>query len=190
MIAESKTAKDLTDEKFLKEDVDNAGKNSRHIKNFGGKLGIMGFGVPLAELSSDGKVGKLAYHANMGEANRQSLGGLNTQKPWQFPEYNKDYDNVWWDGLSGSWQNAVAPAHPDPISGMHCWHQKVILSKAEAGDKIGDISVNYENNQKVYQAWRDELTRPLNETNKWRRPQWIKRPWVPLSEKAYAVKIK
>jgi anaerobic selenocysteine-containing dehydrogenase len=185
MIAESKTDKDLTDPKFLGEDIDNAGKNSRHIKNFGGDLGISGFGVPLAEMSTDGKIGKLSYY----DENKKSLGGLNTRKPWQFPEYNKDYDNVWWDGLSGSWQNAVAPAHPDPISGMHCWHQKVILEKAQPGDRIGDIEVNYENNFKTYQAWRDDLTRPLDENSKWRRPQHIKRPWVPLSEKSYAVKI-
>ncbi len=187
MIAESKTAKDLNDEAFLNESVENAGKNSRVIKNYGGKLGILGFGVPLAEITMDGKMGKLSYH---NKESGESLGGLNTQKPWQFPEYNKDYDNVWWDGLSGSWQNAVAPTHPDPISGMHCWHQKVILEPAQPGDKIGDISVNYENNFKTYQAWRDELTRGLDENSTLRRPQHIKRPWVPLSDKAYQVKIK
>ena len=179
MISESKTDKDMTDPKFLDESIDNAGKNSRVIKNYGGKLGISGFGVPLATIEMDGKEGKLSY-----------IEGIKPNKPWQFPEYNKDYDNVWWDGLSGSWQNAVAPTHPDPISGMHCWHQKVILEPAQPGDKIGDIHVNYENNFKTYQAWRDDLTRPLDSGDKLRRPQHIKRPWVPLSDKAYKVNIK
>ncbi|MDQ1338148.1 MAG: hypothetical protein QG617_1115, partial [Campylobacterota bacterium] len=102
---------------------------------------------------------------------------------------NRDSGNIWWDGLSGSWQNAVAAPHPDPISGMHCWHQKVILEPAQAGDKIGDIFVNYDNNFKVYQSWRDKLTRGLDENSTLRRPEHIKRPWVPLSHQAYVVKI-
>ena len=178
-IAESKTTKDMADSKFINEAVENAGKNSRHIKGFGGEMGLIGFGAPLASLEMDGKVGKLTY-----------LEGINPLKPWQFPEYNKDYDNVWWDGLSGSWQNAVAPTHPDPISGMHCWHQKVVLEPAHEGDKIGDIHVNYDNNFKTYQAWRDELTRGLDSDSTLRRPMHIKRPWVKLSEKAYKVNIK
>jgi len=36
---------------------------------------------------------------------------------------NRDLDNIWWDGLSGAWQNAVTPSHPDPIAGNHAWHQ-------------------------------------------------------------------
>jgi hypothetical protein len=108
---------------------------------------------------------------------------------WQFKEFNKDLDNIWWDGLSGSWQNAVAPSHPDPIAGNHAWHQKVRIEKADKGDKIGDIYVNYENNMKVYQAWRDKLTRPLNTDDKLRRPVHMKRPAVPLSLKAYTIDI-
>jgi len=68
--------------------------------------------------------------------------------------------------------------------------KQVVIAKAGANDKIGDISVNYENNFKTYQAWRDELTRPLEVGDKLRRPQHIKRPAVPLSNKAYAVNIK
>jgi anaerobic selenocysteine-containing dehydrogenase len=153
-------------------------KNDVNVEGFDKPLGIMGVGAPLAEMKMDGKVGELKWKE-----------GIKPMKPWQFPEYNKDLDNIWWDGLSGSWQNAVAPAHPDPISGMHCWHQKVLLEKPQAGDKIGDVYVNYENNFKTYQAWRDQLTRPLNENDTQRRPRWIKRPWVPLSDKAYEVKI-
>ena len=84
----------------------------------------------------------------------------------------------------------MAPSHPDPVAGNHAWHLKVIIEKAQDGDKIGDIYVNYENNFKVYQAWRDKLTRPLQAGDTLRRPQHIKRPAVPLSNKAYAVEIK
>jgi len=49
--------------------------------------------------------------------------------------------------------------------------------------------VNYENNMKVTQTWRDTLTRPLNSSDTLRRPKHMKRPAVPLSHKAYSVKI-
>jgi len=174
-------ARNMNDAAFMADAPANAGRDGAGIKieDYDGTSAQNSYGVPLAELVMDGKQGTMKY-----------LEGVKPFHADRFKEYNRDSDNIWWDGLSGSWQNAVAPAHPDPISGMHCWHQKVILSKAEAGDKIGDIVVNYENNFKTYQAWRDDLTRPLNSTNKWRRPQFIKRPWVALSEKSYAVNIK
>lgn len=114
--------------------------------------------------------------------------GIHPHKVWQFKEYNRDLDDIWWDGLSGAWQNAVAPVHPDPIAGNHGWHQKVIITKATADEKIGDIHVNYENNFKVYKAWQG-LTRPLATGDQWRRPYHIKRPVKP-SQKAYKVEIK
>jgi anaerobic selenocysteine-containing dehydrogenase len=166
--------------------------NSVEIKNgsevgefqpigFTGQLGVMGIGAPLAEMEmveEDGKIGRLRWKE-----------GIKPHKPWQFAEYNKDIDNIWWDGLSGAWQNAVAAPHPDPISGMHCWHQKVLLEQPNKGEKIGDVYVNYDNNLNVYRAWRDDLTRPLNSSDKLRRPMHIKRPWVPISKKGYTVSI-
>jgi hypothetical protein len=173
--------RDMTDAAFMNESPQNAGSEGSQIKidDYDGTGGLNSYGVPLAELQMDGKEGKLKY-----------VEGIMPFHSKRFADYNKDSDNIWWDGLSGSWQNAVAATHPDPISGMHCWHQKVILEPAQKGDKIGDIHVNYENNFKTYQAWRDELTRPLNANDTLRRPQHIKRPWVPLSDKAYAVTIK
>jgi anaerobic selenocysteine-containing dehydrogenase len=155
-------------------------KDSVNIPGFNHPLGIMGVGAPRYDMTNDGKVGTL----------KPAEGIKPRHDVWQFSEYNKDLDNIWWDGLSGSWQNAVAPSHPDPVAGNHAWHLKVIIEKAQDGDKIGDIYVNYENNFKVYQAWRDKLTRPLEAGDTLRRPQHIKRPAVPLSNKAYAVEIK
>jgi hypothetical protein len=140
----------------------------------------MGVGAPKYEMTNDGKVGTL----------KPTEGIKARHDVWQFKEFNKDLDNIWWDGLSGAWQNAVAPSHPDPIAGNHAWHLKVIIEKAQPSDKIGDIYVNYENNFKVYQAWRDKLTRPLDHNDTERRPWFIKRPAVPLSKKAYEVHIK
>lgn len=173
--------RNMNDPKFMAATVENAGKEGGQIKieDYDGTSGLNSFGVPTAELQMDGKEGKLKYVA-----------GIKPFHTKRFEDYNRDSGNIWWDGLSGSWQNAVAAPHPDPISGMHCWHQKVILEPAQAGDKIGDIFVNYDNNFKVYQGWRDELTRGLDEKSTIRRPKHIKRPWVPLSDKAYALNAK
>ncbi|MCH9813781.1 MAG: molybdopterin-dependent oxidoreductase [Epsilonproteobacteria bacterium] len=154
-------------------------KNAVDIPGFKHKLGVMGVGAPLYEIKDDGK-----------EATMTPKGGIEPMKPWAYPEYNKDMDNIWWDGLTGSWQNAVAPVHPDPIAGNHAWHQKIIVEKVTGDEQIGDIYVNYENNMATFRAWRDELTRPLDENDTLRRPKHIKRPAVPLSDKAYSVNIK
>ncbi|MBA3025807.1 MAG: molybdopterin-dependent oxidoreductase [Sulfurimonas sp.] len=174
-------ARNMNDPKFMAHSPENAGQEGAQIKieDYSGTSGINSFGVPTAELQMDGKEGKLKY-----------VNGIHPFHAERFADYNRDSGNIWWDGLSGSWQNSVAAPHPDPISGMHCWHQKVILEPAQPGDKIGDIYANYENNFKVYQGWRDQLTRGLDDNSTKRRPQHIKRPWVPLSDKAYAVNFK
>lgn len=154
-------------------------KNAVEIPGFEHKLGIMGVGAPLYELKIDGKIGKMRAKEGIDKGIKKR------EDSWQFKEINKDLDNIWWDGLTGAWQNAVAPVHPDPISGHHAWQQMVIIEKAKKEDEFGDVYVNYENNFKTYQVWRDKLTRPLNENIKYRRPRHIPRPAVPLSEKAY-----
>ena len=180
-VATGVAPRDLANKEFLKESPANIGKAGAQTKidDYHGTTGLNSFGVPVAEIQMDGKVGKLKYTE-----------GIKGFKAERFAEYNRDSENIWWDGLSGSWQNAVAPAHPDPVSGMHCWHNKVILESAQPGDKIGDIFVNYDNNLKVYQAWRDTLTRGLDSNSTIRRPRHIKRPWVTLDPSAYDVTIK
>ena len=48
---------------------------------------------------------------------------------------------IWWTDV-GVHQNLTFPVHPDPVSGMHCWHQAVRVRRAEPGDAYGDISVD------------------------------------------------
>lgn len=180
-VAPGAAPRDLSNKEFLKESPANVGKDGAQTKidDYSGTAGVNSFGVPVAEIQMDGKMGKLKY-----------VEGIKPFKAERFAEYNRDSGNIWWDGLSGSWQNAVAAPHPDPVSGMHCWHHKVLLEPAQPGDKIGDIFVNYDNNLKVYQAWRDQLSRGLDENSTLRRPRHIKRPWVNLDPSAYDVSIK
>ena len=51
-----------------------------------------------------------------------------------------DTKRIWWtDG--GVHQNLTFPVQPDPVSGMHCWHQRVTVSRAAPEDSYGDIVV-------------------------------------------------
>ena len=48
-----------------------------------------------------------------------------------FDSPDPDSKRIWWsDG--GVHQNLAFPVHPDPVSGMHCWHQKVVVDEGAA----------------------------------------------------------
>jgi anaerobic selenocysteine-containing dehydrogenase len=51
-----------------------------------------------------------------------------------FASPDPDADRVWWKD-AGVHQNLTFPVHPDPISSMHCWHQKVRVSPADTDDR-------------------------------------------------------
>ena len=71
-------------------------------------------------------------------------------------------------------QNLTFPVQPDPISGMHCWHQGVRVEKAHSGDRYGDIEVDTNISMQVYREWL-KLTRPAPGPGGLRRPLWLAR---------------
>ncbi|HEX8565624.1 MAG TPA: molybdopterin-dependent oxidoreductase [Pyrinomonadaceae bacterium] len=88
----------------------------------------------------------------------------------------------WTDG--GVHQNITFPVHPDPISGMHCWHQRVRVEKAYAQDQYGDVFVDTEKSFQIYKEWL-AMTRPAPGPNGLRRPLWLARPLRPADEMFY-----
>jgi hypothetical protein len=82
---------------------------------------------------------------------------------------------VWWND-AGVHQNITFPVHPDPISGMHCWHQKVRVRPALPDDRYADIYVDGQRAVAVARKW-ESLTRPA--TGQLRRPIWLFRPVKP-----------
>ncbi len=94
-----------------------------------------------------------------------------------------DSSRIFWkDG--GVHQNITFPVHPDPISGMHCWHQKVQLSRVRKGDRYGDVEVDTTKSFQVYRDWL-ERTRPPCREDGLRRPLWLARPLRPVEEAFY-----
>jgi hypothetical protein len=85
-----------------------------------------------------------------------------------FKSTDPDTHRIWWtDG--GVHQNLTFPVQPDPISGMHCWHQAVRVEPAHAGDHYGDVCVDTGRSMQVYREWL-EKTRPAPGPGGLRRP--------------------
>jgi anaerobic selenocysteine-containing dehydrogenase len=95
-----------------------------------------------------------------------------------------DTARIWWEDV-GVHQNITHAVHPDPISGMHCWHQKAMnVTKAGPDDRLGDIKVDTNKSMQIYREWL-ELTRPAPGPNGLRRPLWFKRPLKPEISQFY-----
>jgi len=96
-----------------------------------------------------------------------------------FASEDPDTSRIWWTDV-GVHQNLTFPVHPDPISGMHCWHNAVRVRKAQAGDRYGDISVDTAKSHQIYKQWLD-ITRPADRHSPdgTRRPYWLLRPVRP-----------
>src|SRR5262245_66662339 len=92
-----------------------------------------------------------------------------------FPSNDRDSERVWWSD-AGVHQNLTFPVQPDPISGAHCWHQKVKVSRARSGDRYGDIFVDTNKSWEACRRWL-AMTRPA--AGKMRRPTWMLRPFRP-----------
>jgi anaerobic selenocysteine-containing dehydrogenase len=95
-----------------------------------------------------------------------------------------DTKRIWWtDG--GVHQNLTFPVQPDPVSGQHCWHQRVTVTKAGPDDRYGDVFVDTNESMEVYREWL-ALTKPAPGPDGLRRPLWFDRAVRP-SDDAYKV---
>jgi anaerobic selenocysteine-containing dehydrogenase len=86
---------------------------------------------------------------------------------------------IWWRDV-GVHQNLAFPVHPDPISGMHCWHQAVRVRKAAPGETHGTVKVDTAKAAAIYRDWMSSC-RParLCSPDNTRRPYWLLRPLKP-----------
>ncbi|MGH9356436.1 MAG: molybdopterin dinucleotide binding domain-containing protein, partial [Terriglobia bacterium] len=129
-----------------------------------------------------------------GERWSSALVNLNQIKPGQwrmdqvhgirpFASDDPDSSRVYWED-AGVHQNLIFPVQPDPVSGQHCWHQKVTVNRASAGDRYGDIFVDTNKAHEEYGRWL-EMTRPAPGPGNLRRPLWINRVYRPALEAFY-----
>jgi anaerobic selenocysteine-containing dehydrogenase len=127
--------------------------------------------------------GQRQMMATVSLAHTEDQWGLKRERgvgPYQSSD--PDTQKIWWTDV-GVHQNLTFPVHPDPVSGMHCWHQAVRVSKAAPTDAAGDISVDTHKAHEVYQKWL-RMTRPADKYSPdgTRRPYWLMRPLKPARE--------
>jgi anaerobic selenocysteine-containing dehydrogenase len=97
-----------------------------------------------------------------------------------FRSADPDSRRVWWsDG--GVHQNLTFPVQPDPVSGMHCWHQLVTVERAGPQDRYGDVVVDTSRSMEVYREWLARA-RPGPGPGGLRRPLWLARSVRPADE--------
>jgi anaerobic selenocysteine-containing dehydrogenase len=97
-----------------------------------------------------------------------------------FESSDPDSKRVWWtDG--GVHQNLTFPVQPDPVSGMHCWHQRVTVEKARKGDQYGDVEVDTVKSMAVFREWL-ELAKLEPRPGGLRRPLHFARAVKPTAE--------
>ncbi len=94
-----------------------------------------------------------------------------------FKSEDPDSERIWWED-AGVHQNLTFPVQPDPVSGQHCWHQKVRVERPGPGDRYGDVLVDTGKAFEVYREWL-KLTRPAPGPGGLRRPLWLPRPFRP-----------
>jgi anaerobic selenocysteine-containing dehydrogenase len=118
------------------------------------------------------------------DGSRWSMHKLSSVQP--HASSDPDTQRIWWSD-TGVHQNLTFPVHPDPISGMHCWHQAVRVTPAGPRDRAGDISVDTARARQVYTEWLAK-TRAAGRVSPdgSRRPKWLMRPLKPGGD-AFAI---
>jgi anaerobic selenocysteine-containing dehydrogenase len=101
----------------------------------------------------------------------------------RFASADPDSERVWWED-AGVHQNLTFPVQPDPISGAHCWHQKVRVERAGSEDRYGDIFVDTGRSHEVYKRWL-AMARPAPGPGGLRRPLWLARIYRPAGQAFY-----
>jgi anaerobic selenocysteine-containing dehydrogenase len=114
------------------------------------------------------------------DADTWGISPIEGAKPYESTD--ADTSRIWWTDV-GVHQNLTFPVQPDPISGQHCWHQAVRVTKARPGDAHGDVSVDSAKASAAYRAWLDKTrSAPSVSPDGSRRPYWFLRPLKPGRE--------
>ncbi len=120
--------------------------------------------------------------AGAGDGARWRIRQVETAGP--FGSDDPDSSRVWWTD-AGVHQNLTFPVQPDPVSGMHCWHQKVRLEPARPGDRYGDVVVDTVRSHELYKEWLKKA-KPAPGPDNLRRPLWFTRAVRP-TDAAYKI---
>ena len=103
-----------------------------------------------------------------------------------FASNDPDSSRIWWSEV-GVHQNLTFPVQPDPVSGMHCWHQRVHAREGRRRTTATATSSSTPTkSHEVYKEWL-AMTRPAPGPDGLRRPLWFDRPLRPVPAGVQAV---
>jgi len=149
------------------------------------KPGIVAVSHHLGRFRFDEISGVNRGAANLVNIEEDGKGGfklrvLNGAAAWESSD--PDTSRIWWSEVGVS-QNLTHAVHPDPVSGVHCWLQKVIVRKVDPDEKAGDVFVDTKKSMEKYREWL-KTTRSANEFSPdgTRRPYWLARPLKPTKQ--------
>ena len=94
---------------------------------------------------------------------------------------DRDSRRIWWRD-AGVHQNLIHAVQPDPISGAHCWLQKVRLELPQEHEAYGDVFVDRVKSQACFERWNQLAKDRECHPGGLRRPLWFKRPLTPEQE--------
>lgn len=99
-----------------------------------------------------------------------------------FASSDPDTLRIWWKDV-GVHQNITFPVQPDPISGMHCWHQAVRIRKANPDETNGQILADTAKSHAIFHEWlaKTRHARAVSPDGT-RRPYWMMRPLKPAKD--------
>jgi anaerobic selenocysteine-containing dehydrogenase len=143
--------------------------------------GVLGMSHHLGRWRLDEKTGGSRVASALVSISRDGSGRYRMQQrlgTGAFESSDPDTARIWWTEV-GVHQNLTFPVQPDPVSGMHCWHQRVRLEHAGPGDRYGDIEVDTDEAHKAYKEWMVR-TRSAPGPDGLRRPLWFDRPLRPV----------
>ncbi|MDA8019165.1 MAG: molybdopterin-dependent oxidoreductase [Thermoanaerobaculia bacterium] len=118
-----------------------------------------------------------------GQSSDGSKWHLDRLKPGgPYTSSDPDTSRIWWTDV-GVHQNLTFPVHPDPVSGMHCWHQAVRVTRARPGDRYGDVHVDTAKSKQAFRDWMAKTRAAARVSpDGTRRPKWLIRPLKPTDE--------
>ena len=92
-----------------------------------------------------------------------------------------DTARIWWSD-TGVHQNLTFSVHPDPISGMHCWHQAVRVRPADRRRGRGHLRGHRPRGRGVPGVDGRDPAGGLRVARRPARPGWLMRPLKPSAD--------
>jgi anaerobic selenocysteine-containing dehydrogenase len=149
------------------------------------KPGVVAISHHLGRFRFEEHAGVSRGASNLVKVEEDGKGGFNLRvlhgaQAWESSD--PDTSRIWWSEV-GVTQNLTHAVHPDPVSGVHCWLQKVTVRKAAVDERAGDVFVDTNRSMEKYREWL-AMARPADKFSPdgTRRPYWLARPLKPVRD--------